>query len=317
MFFSRSDQRVRQARFTPGCESLENRLVPAITWNIVGSELTISEATEGPDSFTIRDDGTNNPGNICIIIGDQAFCPVGEQAINKIVVRSGKQADTARYVLNGALAAGVQRDVQFYLGEGNDRFEGILGADSAGVSLYDNAGLRLIVWGTKGYDVLSTEVRGDLRGGSMLGLSMKGGGSSSGDLFDDIFVNATNDVDIASNATLWMNLWGNEGDDWFFIDYRGELDGRLLLHVEGGSEPDLMRVNLTLDAGSAGSVGDPNAPNDFQGNWNRYAVLYGDGDDDDLTFNIFNNGTAAVLAQIYGGTGNDTLNGTANVTKTQ
>jgi hypothetical protein len=305
-------------RFAPAVEALEHRLAPAVVWSFTGSKMWVEDLSGGNDHVIIHDNGTGRAGNLTIQrIGVDPRPVRINRYISDIDVRTRNGTDVVRYQLDSTLTAS-RRDVQVYLGSANDSFVAEVrgpNPDGSGVAMAANTSLRVIAWGGGDYDVLRGTVLGDLRAGANLGFSFTGGSPQDNwyDSFDDIYIDASHDVDIARGAVLWMNLWGQTGEDWFFVDYHGELDGRLLMHLEGGGEADLVRANFTLDAGSTGSVGDPTAPNTFPGNWNRHADVYGDDAADDIQFNIWNNGTAAVLARMFGGAGADTLTGTPNV----
>jgi hypothetical protein len=119
---------------------------------------------------------------------------------------------------------------------------------------------------------------------------------------DQVRVYADADVDVASHASLLVDIHGNDGDsDRVSFYYRGGLVGDLFLFAGGGSGNDTVVANLTLDPGSIGHVagtsskGVPSLTNP--------ARVRGHGGDDNLTFVTHNNGTAHVFARMEGGDG--------------
>jgi hypothetical protein len=222
-----------------------------------------------------------------------------------VVHRIGRSPN---FAVNG-VANGLYRELQGGvhvpggLGGGDDRITSTVygnignGTASTGYGFFMN--------GDTGNDRMTLNMNGDVTNRGTLGVSLTGG---TGVDFMNTFM--TNDVDVGSSGLIWVNMFGNDGNDNQQIHYRGELDGKLLFHSEGGANDDWVVANLTMDLGSQGSVGDPNAPNTPQGNWNRAAVLLGDAGNDSVDFLVTMNAAStfgSVEAAAYGGVGTDTF----------
>jgi hypothetical protein len=134
---------------------------------------------------------------------------------------------------------------------------------------------------------------------------------------DVVRVFADHDVDVASSASLLVDIHGNDDSfDFVTFNYRGELDGNLYLFAGGGSGADTVSANLTFDAGSSGHLAGTSSKG--VGSLSQPARVRGHSGDDHLTFIVRDNGAAHVFARIEGGDGGgdgfDQGTRTANVT---
>lgn len=256
--------RNRRPGFTPRLEVCEERCVMNVSFNVSGTTLFV-DGTSARNVVVINDTGTNQAGNITVTGDGDTFIPGG--VIHKVVVDGEGGNDAVTYNLNGNLASSASHAVEVSLDGGDDDF--------------------------------TANLRGDLLSGSSLGLTVWG---ETGD--DDIHVYANQDVDMALNARLTMNLDGGWGGDHIHVIYDGEMDGTIDMYLNGDTDKDDVWAVMTLDAGSTGKVGQANDA----------ARVRGGTDDDDLIFEVHNNGSAQVFASIEGYTGNDTGRRTTNVT---
>lgn len=72
-------------------------------------------------------------------------------------------------------------------------------------------------------------------------------------LGDDVFkMDATADIDFGPNIYLAMNAQGGLGKDYMAAYYRGEMDGRMDLTLDGGWGDDRLITDARFDAGSTG-----------------------------------------------------------------
>jgi hypothetical protein len=71
---------------------------------------------------------------------------------------------------------------------------------------------------------------------------------------NDVFkMDATADIDIAPNNYLRVNVLGDWGKDYIAAYQRGELDGRMEMLMDGGSDDDTLITDVRFDPGSTGS----------------------------------------------------------------
>jgi hypothetical protein len=256
--------RNRLPGFTPRLEVCEERCVMNVSFSVSGTTLTI-DGTAGRNVVVINDNGTNQAGNITVTADGDTFIPGG--VIQTVVVDGEGGDDAVTYNLNASLGASVSHAVQVSLDGGDDEF--------------------------------TASLRGDLLTGSSLGLTVWGETGA-----DDLHVYANSDIDMALNSRLSVTLDGGWGDDHVHLVYDGEMDGTIDMYLNGDADKDDVWAQMTLDAGSAGKVGQANDA----------ARVRGGTDDDDLVFEVHNSGSAQVFAWIEGYTGNDTGRRTTNVT---
>jgi hypothetical protein len=164
-----------------------------------------------------------------------------------------------------------------------------------------------------GDDRFTGRVNGDINASRTLHIGVKGEGGR-----DDIYVYATNDVDVAGGATLALNLSGGDARDVIFATYRGEADGTIRLNESGGSSDDSLYARVQADAGSTGGL---------RGIGTHDARLEGNSDSDLLRFLVYKQSTDSfsVAAKVDGGerpwwkfweSDNDTCYRTTNVDST-
>ncbi|HVK13092.1 MAG TPA: hypothetical protein VM597_30345, partial [Gemmataceae bacterium] len=193
--------------------------------------------------------------------------------VNRLVVNTHWGDDAVRYKLDGTLTRDMDIDVD--LADGNDRFTGTLNAD---ISSYDS--LNVAVNGGGGNDLLTMygTPTAPARANDFLtdGLAINEGG-----------------LGVGWGAQLNIEFDGGDGNDRIFVDYRGELDGFLMIDADGGGGDDTVSAIARMTANSIGQVGRLGNPS---------AVRGGTGIDA-LTFHVFDisGNNRPVLAQIDGG----------------
>jgi hypothetical protein len=254
----------RRPGFAPRLEACEERCVMNVSFSVSGTTLSI-DGNSARNVVVINDNGTNQAGNITVTADGDTFIPGG--VIHTVVVDGEGGDDSVTYNLNANLGSSVSHAVQVSLDGGDDAF--------------------------------TANLRGDLLSGSSLGLTAWGETGA-----DDLHVYAGSDVDMALNSRLSLTLDGGWGNDHVHVVYNGEMDGTIDMYLNGDADKDEVWAQMTLDAGSAGKVGQANDA----------ARVRGGTDDDDLVFEVHNNGSAQVFAWIEGYTGNDTGRRTTNVT---
>lgn len=295
----------RTNKTTLGLERLECREMPAVTYSISGGVLTFTgdDTNTTTEFLQVRDLGRAGSGNIGYRLAPMMPYTQIPGEYWQVVINTRGGADDVRYVMPNNLAAGLYRDVVTDLGAGADMFSATIRGNITGPN-----GLRVVTTGGSGKDVdkIYAFMHGDVLNAGSLGLSFSG---EDGD--DEMIANlaaaATPDLDIGYKATVWVNMFGGAGNDTLSLSTDGEIDGRLLFHVEGGADNDNLSARLVIDPGSYGSVGDPNADNSFQGNWNRTALLFGDSGMDTLEFRCTRDSTLRFIAAASGGADQDTF----------
>jgi hypothetical protein len=145
----------------------------------------------------------------------------------------------------------------------------------------------------KGADTFDGTLLGNIMGDSAVRFLVQGGKGA-----DTLGFHADS-TNIDAGASLNVNLRGGKGDDTINFDYKGVLNGRLLLNADGGKGNDTINATATLNAGSTG---------EFKGR-----VRGGQGTNN-LTFNVIDSsgGMADVDALLFAHPG-DTITNTPNV----
>src|SRR4051812_27083405 len=155
-----------RARFRPRPEALEDRTVPALTFQVLpnggpggGAVLRIT-SNRTSDSVVINDDGTGNVNNITV----GAFSPGA--AVSQVVFNGRRGGDQVTYNLTGdlqgatplalppgvatAVRAGLPRDLEIHMEKGIDHFT----ANFNGHSLLASAEYFLNVGTGRGRDTV-------------------------------------------------------------------------------------------------------------------------------------------------------------------
>ena len=110
------------------------------------------------------------------------------------------------------------------------------------------AGIRKVFIQTNaGNDYVSYQITNDLApAGHQLTVDLGAGN-------DILKVSAGADIDISGQSYLQMKLTGNMGDDIMKVFYRGEMDGRFDMTIDGNDGHDRLSTEANFDPGSAGS----------------------------------------------------------------
>jgi hypothetical protein len=265
---SSASPRASKHTFTPGLETLENRLVPAASVEFSGGALTVHGDYWADDSLVIKHNGDGG-----VNITDANGLNVSHVGVNELRVETHFGNDIVRYAMDGSL----QRDLNMsvFLGPGNDRFTGTLNRD-----MLSNADLSMYVDGDGGADRLS-----------LYGTPSAPARSGDG-LTDGLAIN-TGGLRIGSQASLFAHLYGDDDNDRVYFDYLGELDGNLNLRAEGGNGDDNVGAYLTLLEGSTGALG------------STVAAVRGYSGNDNLSFGVIdhsNGGVTLGALRLNGGT---------------
>jgi hypothetical protein len=139
---------------------------------------------------------------------------------------------------------------------------------------------------------------GDLGAKSNLQLNIYGGADN-----DFLLATALKGFRINPGAMLYVHMDGGAGSDYIRMDYDTKLDGVFGLDLNGGAGNDTVAANITIDPGSTGLLSSLTHP----------ATVSGGADNDDVTFNVMNNGMATVQGLLDGGLGMDIGHHTPNI----
>jgi hypothetical protein len=256
----RSSDRTR--RFAPRLEALETRFCPSVSVAASGHTLTIQgDNTAG--SVTINDDGH---GDVYVITtGSAGTTRTSARSIDTILVNTGDGNDNVFYRATGTLAHDLNLVVQ--LGAGNDRVDtsflpGIAGRrvnlDLLGGSGHDqvtgrfgtvtDATVTVRSWPGSGDDTFNYYLPGHLLGHSQMSFLAQGGSGTA-----TVGLHAGNTY-ISANALLEADMRGGTGHNVTSLDFSGVLDGRLYARSYGGSGSQRLVTNLSVGAGSTGTL---------------------------------------------------------------
>jgi hypothetical protein len=189
--------RAPRARFVPRVESLDDRILPAVT---TSGETVIIDTGAGKNSVTIVDNGTGRFANLTVTIdGKTEVPPVAASAIR---ITTGGGNDLVAYRLTGNMNRAM--DITTNLGAGNNRFRATIAAD-----LLTGGRLDFTTRGGADTDLIQLNALANvfIATNASLGFSAAGNGGS-----DRISATYRGQVD----GSLFLSLSGNQGDDELF-----------------------------------------------------------------------------------------------------
>jgi hypothetical protein len=277
-------------RFVPALESLEGRAVPAAVaaFSIVDgvSVLTIT-GDNSDETINIHHDGAGGiwANNVLGLPSNNAP-PAGP--VDKVIVKMKGGDDYVSFTQGSPTSPLTQTQslsVEVDLGDGADTFAGYLYGAIGRAGFPVQLSLQIA-----SHDGLSGESD-----------TMRVSAGSADPLTGD----SPEDLDILPGSTLNLEMLGDYGSDDLRFRYQGELDGKILLHMEGGAGDDEVRADIDLDQGSTGKVGTGSSPATVRGNAGAdtlYFVVRKDNPND----------LATVTAELDGGLGHDEGTFTAN-----
>jgi hypothetical protein len=234
-------------------------------------------------------EGRDCPSVDAFVVGHTLFVR-GDDADNVVSITDdglgGVSAD-----IDGTTVDGTDiRRINVQTRDGNDT---VTYTASASLSASRHLGINL----GKGDDTFTMDAASGITSGS-LNVSLHG---HQGDNTGTITLGT-----IDEGASALFQLHGGNGDDDFTATFDGELNGKLGLHMHGGSGSDTLTGEITVAEGSTGKLA---------------AALQGGSGSDNLTLNVTDGsetdgetGLAFFRALIQGGSGNNTVESTDNVT---
>ena len=197
--------------------------------------------TNKNDVITINDNGTGAVGNITVTVGNGNVYTT-QAGIAQIELLGKGGNDTVTYNLSGDLVA--PRVVLADLGAGNDKFTGnLIGA------INSSSGLDLEVYGSAGNDTMTTNQVGSTLVGNAVVYFQGDAGN------DTLTYNGLGQI--ASGASFSPEFSGGAGNDTIRSTFAGVINGYYMynLTADGGAGNDKISANVTVGAGSTGSVG--------------------------------------------------------------
>jgi hypothetical protein len=244
-----------RAKFVPGLEALDDRIVPAaITTNLnthTGA-LTIT-GTDKRDVITISDTGTN--GNSAVTVRDGRHhllfhSGTGRMRVKDITVNTRDGDDTAAYRLTGN-AVTLHRTLNAQFGKGNNNFRALLQGGLSGASF-----VMFTATGGNVHNDFRAEVDGGIHDSSFLAFFFTGGDGP-----DQLNVDAAHNVNIDASAQMTLQLDGRGQGDGLDVVYAGRLQGAFFLDVFGNGGNDTASARLDLTDASTGRLLGPVSPN--------------------------------------------------------
>jgi hypothetical protein len=239
----------RPVTFRPGCEALEQRTVPAATFNSSNGAITIA-GTNHADTVAIQDQGNQGDApRVQVFFNGQLQVNEDGKNVKTIKFDMGGNNDSVQYDLGGTLATGEKgstRKIGGALGQGKDTF-------TANVKKFLASGqLQFGVSGDQGNDTMTLNMLSDIFGTGSLDCTFKGG-----DGRDTLAANATTGdplggpgVEIGIGSKMSVKLLGGLDRDQLAMDYAGDLDGALSYRGDGASDRDNLTGSFDLAAGS-------------------------------------------------------------------
>lgn len=235
----RPASKAKRFRAIPKLESLNDRVLPSVTFIEKGDTLVIRGDNQA-NNIVINDNGTSVAGNVTVLADGQSYTATGSIATIRVLTRGGN--DSVQYDLSSDLWGA--RNVIADLGNGADSFVANLQTN-----INDPAALAMRVWGGNGNDLLTLNAVGANVGvGGSLKVGFQGGNGKdtldmnfSGILNGDAIFNADggNGKDV---VTGHLNAESSElqetGETW-------PSTGTLVAHFRGGNGVDAMTLQVT------------------------------------------------------------------------
>jgi hypothetical protein len=224
-----------------GFEQLETRVVPAVTFNVVGQTLTIL-GDDNPNSIAITDDGSLG-GNITLSIdGGAPIGIVGHISIISVTTFYGN--DFVSYTQTNNQQD--NRKVTVDLGDDDDVFQAVLPKDMRARKVQTITAL-----GGEDDDALSINARGlGIPNGARANWTLDGGDDD-----DSISFRYKERI----TGKLVANGIGGEGEDNLFGDFvaftrttTGPSTGRIVANLFGGDDDDALTLAM-LNQGTSTS----------------------------------------------------------------
>jgi len=286
---------------TPGVESLEGRRL--MTANFGGVHLRgfpIGSAVElvvlgspRADSIHVEDNGTGNPGNIKVTMGNGASY-TSKRAISQVVIQGRGGNDQVQYDLTGDLVS--PRVVLASLGQGADQFTANIWGN-----INTTSALDLEAYGDGGNDTLTVNHTGATLTGVFFPYLEGDGGN------DVLSYHGTGNI--GPDANVGPGMSGGNGNDTITVDYTGVIQGKYQhnLTIDGGNGHDVLANTIHVLKGSSGVIGnDATTTSLVQGGTGNDVITYAvtvDPADTGLQF----------FGLASGGRGIDTVHRTNNV----
>jgi hypothetical protein len=296
-----------ERRFVPQCESLSDRILPAVTFSYNNATgVLVLTGNKKDDNIYI-----NDPGNGALRVEASGMGVIFPTGVKSIQVFGKQGKDQVFYTLLGQLTnpmtiTGDMSDgndkltiefggremlfnftVQISMGANDDKvFLNNIGQMAAGHAYNFN------ISGNGNGDQINANLLGNVLGNASFNLS------GNQDL-DKINFTANNDIDVRAGGRLSVRT-----DDDTQYNYVGEVDGLLELFLKGPSNEDTFSAQVNIQPDSNGIVGVVSG------------FVNGGSDEDKLTFKVFNNaGAFTTLSglQIIGEGGKDKCTFTPNV----
>ncbi len=292
--------RRRRRAIAPSLELLEYRRLLAgapaqvgfLEGTLNGAPVLYIEGTNRADDINIADDGTSDPGNITVTLGDGSTYTT-HTAVSVIEVSSNGGNDLVSYTLTGDLV--TARTIQVKLGSGNDIFTANVDGN-----ITNTGTLTLDAYGGSGHDNMTINQSGTVAGVFFPTLDAGRGNAA-------LTYNGTGNI--STGGTIDPELAGGAGNDTMTCDYQGQLDGNYIdnLTIKGGSGNNTITDNIQVGPNSTGTIGTSSS---------RPAVIEGGRGTNRIHFAIIGDPSSTqvqVNAEVIGGRGRNIVEQTPDV----
>jgi hypothetical protein len=263
MRYREANPNLGRAGTSPSVEVLEDRTCPS-SIVLQGHNLLIT-GNSNSDIITVRDGGR---GNVSVNVRDSGghVLTHSSSGVQSIQIKALGDDDKVDYALTGALTVsesinldlgshsntavmnfgpGVSAPalrVSVVGGSNDDALQAVFGAiHNSNVDFETNLG--------NGNDHVVANFNGDLTGTTHVLFRAVCGSGYDG---VDVAVNAN----ISDHAFMDVEALGGAHSDTLHVDYRGRLNGALIIHEQGGPQFSWLESIVMLNAGSTGNLTD-------------------------------------------------------------
>jgi hypothetical protein len=258
-----------------------------------GTPTLMLVGTDKGDVINITDNGTGQPGNVTVTLGNGSVYRTKSGVQEIEVMTRGANAQVS-YTLNGSLVA--PQTVLTYLGPGTDTYTANVNGN-----VDNSAGLDLETYGGSGNDTMTINQSGQITEGTFIPF-MEGGRGN-----DVMTYNGTGPIN--ADATINPAIAAGRGNDTMTTNYSGTIDGNYAYNmtVKGGRGTNNITDKINVGPDSTGIVGTSDSiPALIMAGPGKSKIMYAITVDPTAS-------QAHVYAAIAGATSKDTVERTGNV----
>lgn len=248
---------MKQRRFQPRIDKLEDRTVPAISWNLLDGVLTIKSDNLGATTQIDYRPGEEGKGPCIHIVGtgvDQII-DLETTPLHTVNYIGGKGRDVLTVDSTGFVFS-ASGNLNVNLGGGNDVANLLLNNGGSEVGVGGESLINVRMHGGSGNDNIFAQIDSIIGDLSKMNISLEGNDGH------DIIRAGLLSGGVTSDATLNLGVYGQGGNDSIsiFSSDAFTLAGTMNIRTDGGNGNDTITVDLLFAQTSVPMIVAPNTP---------------------------------------------------------